>query len=114
MNNKFSKEYANLNVRTKRKGFIIVFLGREKLKEIKTRMRELTNFYETISLESILNSLHCDSWTMNNLLPMTTLANSISLAKRPVRNKTSGFNNHSRILPSSFPQKGSTSIIADK
>ena len=42
MNNKFSKEYANLNVRTKRKGFIIGFLGREKLKEKKIRMRELT------------------------------------------------------------------------
>ena len=114
MNNKFSKEYANLNVRTKRKGFIIGFLGRDKLKEKKMRMRELTNFDETISLESILNSLHCDSWTVNNLLSMTTHADSISLAKRPVRNKTSGFNNHSRILPSSFPQKGSTSCIFDK
>ena len=50
MNNKFSKEYANLNVRTKRKGFIIDFLGREKLIEKKTRMTELTNFDETISL----------------------------------------------------------------
>ena len=63
MNNKFIKGYVNLNVRTKRKGFIIGFLGREKLKEKKMRMRELTNFEETISLESILNSLHCDSWT---------------------------------------------------
>ena len=35
MNNKFSKEYANLNVRTKRKGFIIGFLEREKLKKKK-------------------------------------------------------------------------------
>ena len=42
MNNKFSKEYANLNIRTNRKGFIIGFLGREKLKEKKMRMRELT------------------------------------------------------------------------
>ena len=42
MNNKFIKEYANLNVRTKRKDFIIGFLGREKLKEKKIRMRELT------------------------------------------------------------------------
>ena len=45
-------------------------MGREKLKEKKTRMRVLTNFDETISLELILNSLRCDSWTMNNLLPM--------------------------------------------
>ena len=42
MNNKFSKEYSNINVRTKRKGFIISFLGREKLKEKKMRMTELT------------------------------------------------------------------------
>ena len=35
MHNKFSKEYVNLNVRTKRKGFIIGFLGREKFKRNK-------------------------------------------------------------------------------
>ena len=77
MNNKFIKEYVNLNVRTKRKDFIIGFLGREKLKEKKIKMRELT-----ISMKKFhLNSLHCDSWTMNNLLLMITLADSISLAK---------------------------------
>ena len=53
-----------INVRTIKKGFIIGFLGREKLKEKKTRIRELTNFDETISLEPILNSLHCDSWRL--------------------------------------------------
>jgi hypothetical protein len=36
-----------------------------------------------------------------------TLAVSISLLKRAVRNKTSSFNNHSRKLPFSFPLKGS-------
>ena len=35
MSNKFSKEYVNLNVGTKRKGFIIGFLGREKFKRNK-------------------------------------------------------------------------------
>ena len=35
MHNKFSKQYVNLNVRTKRKGFIIGFLGREKFKRNK-------------------------------------------------------------------------------
>ena len=33
MNKKFSKQYEKLNIRTKKKGFIIGFLGREKLKE---------------------------------------------------------------------------------
>ena len=46
------------------------FSGKREIKEKKTRMRVLTNFDETISLEPILNSLCCDSWTMNNLLPM--------------------------------------------
>ena len=33
MNKKFSKQYEKLNIRTKKKGFIIGFLGRQKLKE---------------------------------------------------------------------------------
>ena len=37
MNNKFSKDCVNLNVRTKSKGFIIGFLGREKLKKKKKK-----------------------------------------------------------------------------
>ena len=39
--------------KTKSKEFIIGFVGREKSKEKNMRMRELTNFNETISLEPI-------------------------------------------------------------
>ena len=33
-------------------------------------MSELTNFDNTIVLESIQNSLYCDSWTISHILPM--------------------------------------------
>ena len=57
-------------IEPKKKGLIIGFLGSEKLKKKKIRIRELTNFIVTISLEPILSSLRNDYWTINNLLPM--------------------------------------------
>ena len=54
MNNKFRNLYTKLKVeKTKKIGFTIGFVGREKSKEKKMLTRELTNFTESIALEPI-------------------------------------------------------------
>ena len=54
MNNKFRNLYTKLKVEKNQKlGLTIGFVGREKSKEKKMLMRELTNFTKSFALEPI-------------------------------------------------------------
>ena len=71
MPNKFSKQYGKLEVEKRRtKEHRQVLLEERNQKRSRREMRELTNFDDIIAMESIQNSLYCDSWTINNILPM--------------------------------------------